>query len=286
MKLRDVDSAVYNLVDKYSDLVHPWTKEHDVECEEEAESYVPCSFTGPLHYLTQTHEEAVQEYLDGLGEHVAKDWQENTKIMDFLKSDIALEVFVPKTWQGISGIEPVEFEWDPAMPAVHKPHSRPINPKLYEDAKKEFTRMEGYMYEDSDSPIAAPLVIAPKATTPFIRICGDYIWHNQYIRVGHYYIPNVPHSIEKAIKFSDFFDFDMTNSFHQIPLGLTSNKLSVITPFGLKKPKFLPEGVAPASGTLQKIVMSIFSDFEDWTIAIFDNLLALASGYQDGYEKL
>ena len=92
--------------------------------------------------------------------------------------------------------------------------------------------------------------------------------------VGHYYIPNVLHSIEKAIGFKYFIDLDLTNSFHQIPLDdVTSNRLSVITPRGLMRPKFLPEGVAPASGTLQRMVMSIFADFKDWTIAIFDNIL-------------
>ena len=73
--------------------------------------------------------------------------------MEFLKSEIAIDVFVPKVWQGLSGVEPVEFEWDPDMPTEHRPHARPINPKLYDNAKAEFTRMEKYMYENSDSPI-------------------------------------------------------------------------------------------------------------------------------------
>ena len=92
----------------------------------------------------------------------------------------------------------MELDWLDTMPAEHRPHARPINPKLYEHAKKEFDRMLTYMHVESHSPIAAPLVIAPKETAPFIRFCGDYVWHNQYLRVGHYYIPNVPHSIENA----------------------------------------------------------------------------------------
>ena len=116
----------------------------------------------------------------------------------------------------------------------------------------------------------------PKETAPFIRFCGDYVWHNQYLKVGHYYLPNVPHSIEKAEGFNYFIDLDLTDSFHQILLGeVTSDKLSVITPWGLVRPKFLPEGVASASGTLQRMVMSLFGEFEDWTIAIFDSILML-----------
>ena len=38
-----------------------------------------------------------------------------------------------------------------------------------------------------------------------------------------------------------FIDLDMTNSFHQIPIDdFSSNLLSVSTPWGLFRPKFLP----------------------------------------------
>ena len=79
----------------------------------------------------------------------------------------------------------------------------------------------------------------------------------------------------------------MTNSFHQIPIDdFSSNLLSVSSPWGLFRPKFLPEGVGPASGILQSIVRSIFADFDDWIIVIFDNFLVLASDYQDAVDKL
>jgi hypothetical protein len=60
----------------------------------------------------------------------------------------------------------------------------------------------------------------------------------------------------------------------------------VSTPWGLFRPKFLPEGVGPASGILQSIVRRIFADFDDWIIVIFDNFLVLASDYQDAITKL
>eukprot|EP00969_Alexandrium_andersonii_P194400 8586131-Alexandrium_andersonii.AAC.1 len=45
----------------------------------------------------------------------------------------------------------------------------------------------------------------------------------------------------------------------------------------------MPEGIGP--GILQSVVSSIFVDFEDWTIAIFDNLLVLAHDFEDAYRK-
>jgi hypothetical protein len=46
-----------------------------------------------------------------------------------------------------------------------------------------------YMYRPSTSPYASPLVTASKATTPFIRFCGDYTWLNPYLIVPQAYIP-------------------------------------------------------------------------------------------------
>ena len=79
----------------------------------------------------------------------------------------------------------------------------------------------------------------------------------------------------------------MTNSFHQIRLGTkTSNILSVQTPWGLVRPLYMPEGIGPASGILQRTVMNIFDDFQDFMINIFDNILVLCHDYNDAAEKL
>ena len=280
-------SAVYSLQERFPDLQYPWTVTHDEIAPEEEESYEPCSFTGPMYYLSKPHDEVVNDYKAMFETHIAEDWRRNTRIEELLLSEKALRVFVPQEWTGINGFAPLELPTKEGMPETHKPPCRPINPKLFEAASAEMRRMETYMYGDSDSPIACPLVIAPKATSPFIRICGDYVFINQWLYVGHYYIPHVMHELEKAAKFKYFIDLDWTNSFHQILLGeKTSNLLSVVTPWGLKRPKFLPEGVAPASGTLQKMVMSIFQDFGEWTVAIFDNLLVLVDDYEDGIRKL
>ena len=118
------------------------------------------------------------------------------------------------------------------MPEVMKPRARPVNPKLYEHAKKEFLRLMEYMYEKSSSDISSCLVIAPKATAPFIRFCGDYVGINRFIVIGHYPIPHVQRQLEKIMKFCIFLDFDLANAFHQIRLAaITSKCLSIQTPW-------------------------------------------------------
>ena len=237
--------------------------------------------------MTKPWEEVYKDYVDMFQTHVADEWRKDSRVMTLLQSEEALAVFVPKEWKGITGFDPVEFHFHEDMPKEHRPPYRPINPRLFEATKAEFARMCKYMYEDSDSAIAVPLVVAPKATSPFIRICGDYAWLNKYLIVGHYYIPHVMHELEKAAGFEYFVDLDLTNSFHQIILGpRTSSMLSVTTPWGLKRPIYLPEGVAPASGILQRMVMSLFQDFSDWVVALFDNILVLCNNIEDGIKKL
>ena len=104
---------------------------------------------------------------------------------------------------------------------------------------------------------------------------------------GHWPIPNVRQSLEKIQHFSLFSDIDLTNSFHQIPIDeFTSNLLSVQTPWGCVRPLFLPEGVPQGSGLLQEIMTDIFSEYFDWTIVIFDNLLVLAHDMDDMLSKV
>jgi hypothetical protein len=137
--------------------------------------------------------------------------------MKILHSDKARQVFTPEKWHGISDIE-LDFEFDPNMPKAHKDRARPINPKLKESTQAEFQRLRTYLYTESDSPIASPLVVAPKATYPFIRICGDYIWINKWIRMGQYYIPQVMKELDKAAGFKFYIDLNLTNAFHQLLL--------------------------------------------------------------------
>ena len=58
----------------------------------------PCSFTGPLVYLSVSHDEAVNDYHKLLDTHISEEFREAApKLMELMQSDLALEVFVPKT---------------------------------------------------------------------------------------------------------------------------------------------------------------------------------------------
>ena len=291
-KLEKRSSEELNAIDAASkplasnDLKHPWTKRASEPAEEDKEVELPVNFGDALTFLGKSREEAIQDYEKLLETHVSKELQENTDIINYLMTS-ALPAFVPKDWTGVKGIPPLKLKWKDTLPARMKPKPRPINPKLWECTEKEFRRLCGYFYEASRSPWASCLVVAPKATPPYIRFCGDYVEVNKHMEVGNYTIPNVKHELAKIINFPLYLDIDLTNAFHQIPLHEeTQAKLSIQTPWGQYQPKFMPEGIAPATGILQETVKEIFSDFDDWAIVIFDNMLILCSDPADAYKKL
>ena len=128
----------------------------------------------------------------------------------------------------------LELQLKPDMSATHKCYDRPLNPIIFEATIEFMERMCTYMYEDSDNLIVVPLVVALKATTPFVRMCGDYVRNNKFTVSGCYFIPHIQHELERAAGFKFFHEMDLTNTFHQVPVAKrTSNMLWTHIPMPL-----------------------------------------------------
>lgn len=267
-------------------LLDPWST-LPLSADEEINDYEPCSHTSALHFLMITPEDAFTEFKDQFSSQVSEEFSKTTNVIDLLLRK-GPKVFIPQNWTGINGIEDLELSWkEDQIPDYITVKTRFINPALFPNVEKECQRLQSYFYIPSSSPIASPLVVAPKATKPFIRFCGDYVEVNKYINNTHQTIPDVRKALDKIVNFKIFLDVDLTNAFHQIKLATkTSERLSVKTPFGQFRPLFMPEGIGPASGILQWTVSTIFADFHEFMICIFDNLLVLATDYDDAYIKL
>jgi hypothetical protein len=211
---------------------------------------------------------AREEYLSQVESRICDGFAHTTPVVDYMKTE-AIDVFVPAAWDGTRGIE-IQLEFIDAPPKRLKPtHRRMIPAAIYEISKKEFLRLLTYFYEPSFSSISSPIVVAPKNTSPFVRICGDYRQLNKLLKILNFPIPDVQKELHKAANKKIFIDLDMRNAFHNLRLHPSSSEmLSVQTPFGLFQPKFLPEGVAPASGILMAAMSDIFSDFCGWLIVI------------------
>jgi len=212
-------SELEDLEKRYTDLESPWKQKLDQIPQEELKTEALCFFTGPLYYLSTPQEEVFQEYFAMFEEHIAPEWRKNRDLLELLMCPDEVQEFVPAEWKSINGFDPLTFDFMNDMPKVHRSALRPVYMRIFYDAKAEFERMCTYMYVDSDSPIASPLVVAPKATKPFIRLYGDYRWVNQYVKTAQYYIPHVIKYLEKATGYTFFIDLDLTNAFHQIILS-------------------------------------------------------------------
>ncbi len=248
----------------------------------------PCSFTGPLNFLGVDRQTVLDTYYGYLETNINPDFIKACPgVIPFMKSDIALKVFCPLAWQGIKGIPPLDLEVSPLLPKRMYIRARPVKDILLADAKKEFDRLCTYMYVDSNSAIASPLVIAPKPTPPYVRFCGDYVNLNKFIVFMQMYIPIVMHELEKAAKGKVFHDLDMKNAFHQILLShATSLLLSIVTPWGTVRPNFMPEGISPASGLLHNFMTQVLEPWLDYAIIIFDNFLVVCDDFPDAFTKL
>jgi len=285
-------TAELKAMPEYSELLdfdpnaeYPWEDDLTQQAPEEDMIQVPVIFEYFLNHMNADQiTKAENDFILMFDTHISKEFRENTKIEELLKKYI--HVFIPYNWNGIK-MKPWHIETKPDLPERIHPRTYYVNNKLYENAKQEVERLKTYFLELSFSSRCSPMVVAPKATHPFIRICGDYRKINEYIKFFQAYIPNVQIELQKISKFKMFIDVDLANAFHQIPIDEESSELlSIMTPWGAFRPKFLPEGINVAPGILQSVVQNIFKECSDWMLVIFDNFLVLGDSHDDLYDKM
>ena len=171
-------------------------------------------------------------------------------------------------------MDPIHLNVDKDMPKERKINSRSIPFSMLENYTKELNRLQTYLYTESKSPIVSAMVPAEKKTAPFVRLCGDYRWVNKYLLLEHAYMPDVREQLSRLKGFNYYVELDLTNSFHQFPLDRESSELlSLLTVNGALRPKFMPEGIKPASSILQNQMVKMFKEFSDFVIVIFDNIV-------------
>ena len=95
--------------------------------------------------------------------------------------------------------------------------TRPIQPSVVKAAYKLWYRMASYKVVLSKSPCASPIVIAPKATAPFWRICGDLGGINKFVMIPQDVI-SMNKELEKARVSSSLADLNMANALHELKL--------------------------------------------------------------------
>jgi RNase H-like domain found in reverse transcriptase/Reverse transcriptase (RNA-dependent DNA polymerase)/Integrase zinc binding domain len=287
-----MDGNLSNLLSNVTaaaDLINPWTKTFLPAPEDDLDE-PPSSFPTFIANMNTSIDIAIKEYQDKLEKHVMPEFISGTSkpVMTLLRTK-GEKVFIPdlEHWRGIQGFPPLLIELVENAPTLPKPKPIYINKRILEAVKCELERLCKYMYEPSTSQFASSMVPASKETEPWIRICGNYKPYNPYFKRINHPTKHPVHELAKISNFKVFVNADLTNGFHQVQLDVRSRELlSIVTPFGQFQPKFLPEGIAPATNALQYYMDMIFKDFEEWIIVIFDNILVMGHDYDDLYDKL
>ena len=279
-----------NSLESYDELVRAFSSVPDVAPEEEdiEETLIFPKDLASID-LKVPHRERVQEYINAYKERVHDGFLEHQGVVQMFET-LGAKVFVPESWNGVTNEDGTPWvfhiQWREPPPDVKRKNAY-INARLFEAVQEEFHRLEqAGFFAKSSSSVASKLVVAPKATTPFVRLCGDYSPVNKYMLNEQYEIPLVEQEIQTIAANRLYANIDLTNAFHQLRIDeLSSERLSISTPFGQYKPVFLPEGIKVASQLLQRAVKTIFARMKK-VIVLFDNFLILADSHEEMKQQL
>jgi transposase InsO family protein len=257
------------------------------------------SFPGDLMAMSDDYDERMLKYESLIDAQVHDDFPQVTnQLRALLRTDLARDVFVPRDWTGLTHADGTPWvhtiAWK-SIPPSRYVKSLSVRPAHLPVAKKEFDHLTNIGYwVKSSSDVVSPMLVAPKATDPFIRLVTNYAWLRPYMAIPQYPIPRVKEELERikagdpvtGRPFTCFVDADMCASYHQLLLDAASSELlAVSTPWGNVKPRFLPEGISPASGILMETVTEIFKELKDNSLVLFDNILLMGTSPEDLVEK-
>lgn len=187
-------------------------------------------------------------------------------------------------------IDPIPMIWADDTPDVLKTYTQRYHPDLTAKAEQEYFHLLDIGFvRHSKSNFRSPMMVAPKKTKPFVRLCGNYKRANAYLCNRGIKIPIPRDEINKCLGFIIFAELDWTNAYHQIRLtAKDSSRLALQTIWGVVEPLFLWEGIKSASDLMEicKNITFDFEDFADWIVALYDNILILAHSFEDLIAKL
>ena len=90
----------------------------------------------------------IAEFRSEVSSRISPDMLHSTPVLQFLLEE-GEDVFVPKAWTGINGVQPVKLEFLAEVPTRLKPPSRKIPAAIFEASKREFQRLKTYFYRES-----------------------------------------------------------------------------------------------------------------------------------------
>ena len=149
----------------------------------------------------------------------------------------------------------IEHEIDTGDTPPIKCKSRPINPYLEEDLKKQVEgNLKKGVIEPSSSPWCFPLVAAPKRGGK-LRWCCDYRRLNVATKKDTFPLPNIEDNLARLSRSVVFSTLDGSGAFHVVPIAEKDRqKTAFSTPWGLFQYKKMPFGLCNGPATYSRLV--------------------------------
>ncbi|KAJ1189087.1 hypothetical protein NDU88_005838 [Pleurodeles waltl] len=161
---------------------------------------------------------------------------------------------------------------DGAVPVSHKVRPIPISVKGQLKDLLEKLVKDGIITPTDSSEWVSPIVLTKK-TNADLRLCVALRSLNKNIIIDCHPLPRIQEMIASLGTSKIFSTIDLHSAYHQIALRLDSQELtSFVTPFGAYKYLRLPFGLASAASIFQKLMDSLFGDFEN-VCAFQDDIL-------------
>ncbi|CAN6579840.1 unnamed protein product [Malus baccata var. baccata] len=166
---------------------------------------------------------------------------------------------------------------------------RCLNPLMMEVVKKEVIKLldVGIIYPISDSKWVSPIQVVPKRSGVTVvkneanelmptrvqnswRVCTDYRKINSTTRKDHFPVPFIDQMLERLAGHSHYCFLDGYSRYNQIAVAPEDQeKMTFTCPFGTFAYRRMPFGLCNAPATIQRCMVSIFSDMIEKIIEVF-----------------
>ncbi|CAM8947563.1 unnamed protein product [Rhodiola kirilowii] len=173
-------------------------------------------------------------------------------------------------------------------------HARRLNPIVGEVVKKEILKMldAGIIFPIADSNWVSPIHVVPKKggmtliptrTVTCWRMCIDFRKLNKATKKDHFPLPFIDQMLERLAKHDYFCYLDGYSVFFQIPIHPQDQENATFTcPYGTFAYRRMPFGLCNTSGTFQRCMMAIFSEFIEEIMEVFmDDFSVYGSSFDD-----
>ena len=164
--------------------------------------------------------------------------------------------------------------------------ARHLDPSRLQQAKAEFDKLEAAgIIRCSNSPWSSPLHLVPKPDGSW-QPCGDFRRLNLATTPDCCPLPNIQDLSARLHGATIFSKLDLAKVYHQVPVHPPDiPKMAVITPFGLCKYCYMPNGLCNAAQTFQRLLDNNLHNLP-FAFVYLDDILNASSSFSQHLRHL